>query len=396
MRLTVINQQTGKETNYHLGRGTWYGGIGQYRGMHGQMEQRLVWQRSRFRTMFQRFWYSLRERGARYTAPERYSLQLRNDRYSVRVLDRGDGEPLYLADQQLAIQQAWTWPQEQILRFGDLLLIWEQMQSDKRPWLQPLPLERVAWRVLLLAIALLLIPASCQTYRAYLARRTIVQMPITAFIPTATPTIMPTKTARPTATATFTVTPTPTLTATGTATPQRVTMPLNSGVLATSTPSPTATFAPAEATEAAARIKCIDTQPLEPDYELQALQIRVLPACVPIGQEYWQLTELKWLDAEESNGLHHIFVKVFDGNDRAAVGTHVIMRWETGDCTREVRDAVGINCAMFNAGSAYSVQVDGLPSEQVINLGLGTVDERALGIRTSFMLSFQKTIRTGL
>lgn len=393
MRLTVINQKSGTETVYHLGRGTWHGGIGQYYGPDGLSEQQLVWQRSRIRTMMQRAWRGLRERGRHYRSPERYSIELRNDRYSVRVLDRGDGETIFLAEQPLAVQQEWTWPQEQFLRVGDLLLVWEQTKSAKRPWFQPLPLERLTWRMLLLAILLLLIPVGYRTYGAYETRWKIVQTPF-ALAPTAT--LTRTTTPIPTATTTFPPTPTPTFTATATATPERVTMPLNDGIVAMITPTPTETSVPAKATEEAAQITCVDTRQMEPDRELQALQIRVLPACVRIGEAYWQLTELRWLDAEESNGLHHIFVKVFDIDSRAAVGTHVIMRWETGDCTREVRDDAGINCAMFNAGSAYSVQVDGLPSEQVINLGLGTVDERETGFRTSFQLKFQKTIRTGL
>jgi len=164
----------------------------------------------------------------------------------------------------------------------------------------------------------------------------------------------------------------------------------------TPTFTPTATPEPAEATLAAAQVACTNTTPILLDLELRALDIYVAPTCVTVDDYYWQLTDVRWLDEAESNGLHHIFVEVVDENNKPAVGAHVVMRWETGDCTREVRDANGINCAMFNAGTVYTVQVDDLPSEQATNLGLGTYDERQLGIKTSYRLTFQKTKRTGL
>lgn len=49
----------------------------------------------------------------------------------------------------------------------------------------------------------------------------------------------------------------------------------------------------------------------------------------------------------------------------------------------------GADCPMFSSGHAYTVSVDGLPSDRVERLGLGTIEDRFAPVFTSFILRFR-------
>jgi len=330
--------------------------------------------------LFQRVWQRLRRWLRLPSSPDNgltlYPLLIRYNGNNVTVTNRGSDVALYLADQPLPTQQAWTWPPEQELRYADFILVWEKTK-ESIGWLQ---------RRTLLLIVLGLIRFSTGNL---MARYSLVATPIAqlATAPNAT------ATATGTPTPTGTSTPTPTGTSTATATPARISALKGTGIAVTFTPTPTNTLAPAAATLAAARAVCTDTTPQTLDDTLVQLQVQVKPTCVKVDEYYWRLTKAEWRDEAASNGMHHVFVYLFDPAGQPVQDESITMSWGSGECTREVKDASGANCPMFSPGLVYSVQANGLPSEKVINLGLGTVELRNWAIRTSFVLTFQKTKR---
>jgi hypothetical protein len=205
--------------------------------------------------------------------------------------------------------------------------------------------------------------------------------------------------------ATPTYTPGPTFTPIPTGTP----LPT-----ATSTPEPTATTAPTAApfiqqfipepaapVAAPAESKVVEVaQTLKPvawDGRLDQLGVNVAPAQVEPGQPYWRLIEARWADEQQSGGKHHIYVEVLDENGARIVGHPVTVWWGDGSYTSGVEDKAppdyGFNYQMYAAGYAYSVKVEGLPSEILQGAGMGDIERREWGIHTSFYLIYQKTTR---
>jgi hypothetical protein len=48
---------------------------------------------------------------------------------------------------------------------------------------------------------------------------------------------------------------------------------------------------------------------------------------------------------------------------------------------------------MYASGYAYSVKVEGLPSEIVKGAGMGDIENRFMGIHTSYLITYKKTIK---
>ncbi len=209
-----------------------------------------------------------------------------------------------------------------------------------------------------------------------------VNLGVSAVQPTATYTPFPTDTPVPTPTPTITPTPTNTPTPLPTATP-------------THTPPPPPP-APAQA-----EVQAASAPPAEPprawDPRLDQLGVRVAEAQVASGQPYWRLIEAKWENEQEAGGKHHIYVEVLDENGQRIVGQPLTVFWSDGGDTLVTEDKpapeYAFNYPMYKAGNSYNVRIEGLPSDVVEGMGLGTPDLRFYTVHTVFRLIFQKTIK---
>jgi len=135
------------------------------------------------------------------------------------------------------------------------------------------------------------------------------------------------------------------------------------------------------------------------DERLDALLVTFKPACVRPGEQFWHLIEAKWLDVNESNGYHHVFVDLLDENWQRVMQppTQFVMAWTTDQCGRYMQwesdpFGYGANCPMYAAGAAYTVYVEGLPSDMIEKIGLGSIDQRDWRMLTSYQFKFQRTI----
>jgi CRP-like cAMP-binding protein len=205
--------------------------------------------------------------------------------------------------------------------------------------------------------------------------------------------------------ATPTYTPYPTNTAIPTNTPTVTPIPTDTAV----PPTPTFTPVPPTAVVAVAQVQ-EEAAPAEPeartasaapsrvwDSRLDALGVRVADAGVGSGQPYWRLIEARWEDEAQAGGKHHIYVEVLDETGQRVTGQPVTIFWGDGSDTVNTENKpapeFASNYPMYKAGNSYNVKVEGLPSDVIEGLGLGTPgDHRFFTIHTNFLLTFQKTI----
>ncbi len=200
---------------------------------------------------------------------------------------------------------------------------------------------------------------------------------------------------------TATYTPYPTATFVPTATP----LPTNTPLPPTATPTP----APVAFVAAPVAAPVVEEAPPEPEVQaasappriwdgrLEQLGVYVEDAQVEPGQPYWRVIEAQFWDEQESGGKHHIYVEVLDENGDRIVGHPVTVFWGDGSHTGNIEDKnppdLGFNYQMYASGYAYSVKVEGLPSEIVKGAGMGDIENRFMGIHTSYLLTYKKTIK---
>lgn len=195
-----------------------------------------------------------------------------------------------------------------------------------------------------------------------------------ASAPTATSTNTPAPTATPTSTATSTAVPT----ATSTTPPAP----------GTETPSPTSPPAPA---------------PREWDPRLNNFYpvLRMEEAQVSPGQWYWRLIRTVWQDEWEAGGRHHIYVEVLDERGNRSFGQTAVVEYGGGTHPfpypdmEKLGEEYAFNFIMHDVLGGYNVYVDGPdPSDKVLGLGLGTIQNRQMNYHTSFLLTFQRSYQS--
>jgi hypothetical protein len=157
-------------------------------------------------------------------------------------------------------------------------------------------------------------------------------------------------------------------------------------------PAPEAAPAPAEAAPAAPAAPARNLDP-----RLPALGVNIEEAPAQPGQQYWKLIEVRFADEKESGGKHHIYVETIDESGVRVVGQPVTVFWGDGNYTGPVEDKAppdfGFNYQMYASGFAYSVKVEGLPSDILKGAGMGDVENRFKGIHTSYYLTYQRATR---
>ncbi|MGB5051092.1 MAG: cyclic nucleotide-binding domain-containing protein [Caldilineaceae bacterium] len=204
-------------------------------------------------------------------------------------------------------------------------------------------------------------------------------------VPTATYTPFPTNTPIPTATPTITPTPTNTPLPTATNTP----VP----------PPPAPVFVQQAAAEPEPQVQAASVPALPArawDGRLSQLGMNVADASVAPGQPYWRLIEAKWENEQEAGGKHHIYIEVLDEGGNRIVGAPVTIFWSGGSESGATEDKnppdYAYNYPMYMAGNSYGAKVEGLPSDVMQGMGLGTPDLPFHTIHTNVKLIFQRTI----
>ena len=115
------------------------------------------------------------------------------------------------------------------------------------------------------------------------------------------------------------------------------------------------------------------------------------------GQWYWRLIRARYLDNIEARGLHHIFVEVLDENGQRSYGETVVIEYgsvahpEPYPQMDKLGDEYAFNYMMNQLLGAYNVYIDGLPSDKIFGMGLGTWIEPHMTHHTCFQLTFQRT-----
>ena len=192
----------------------------------------------------------------------------------------------------------------------------------------------------------------------------------------------PSPTPTQTATPTFAPTEMPTPTETPTSVPTATSTPLPPAP-----PAPTPTTAPAHPTAV----------PREWDRLLDWFGdvVRMDEAQVGSAQWYWRLVRTDW--EEQCGGRLHIYIEVLDENGYRSLGETVVIEYggaphyETYPSPDKLGEDYAFNWIMADILGSYNVYIDGLPSDKIYGLGLGTRLEPDKKHHTCFFLTFQRT-----
>jgi len=115
----------------------------------------------------------------------------------------------------------------------------------------------------------------------------------------------------------------------------------------------------------------------------------------PAGALY-RLARVGWKNEAESQGRHHIYIDVVDGEGRRLAGERVTMTWAGGSSVGVVEEKpgepFGANFPMNAALGSYGAfaGTDPALSDRVSGMGLGTPEHPGTLIHTSFELVFVK------
>jgi LysM repeat protein len=174
-----------------------------------------------------------------------------------------------------------------------------------------------------------------------------------------------------------------------------------SGRVENTTSNPTATPA---ATPTATYVPQNNLSPVEWDSRLDQLPCVRLVTVAERGQQlksgdrYWRLVKARWLSEEESRKDIQIYVDLLDEAGERVYGVSVA--FENGGHQSVVSEYQSccypwdypVKYPMFNTVCSYNVYVEGLPSDMVAGMGLGTPEHPDWTIHTGFVLTFQRTV----
>lgn len=116
------------------------------------------------------------------------------------------------------------------------------------------------------------------------------------------------------------------------------------------------------------------------------------------GNRYWRLVKARWLSEEESRRDIQIHVDLLDEAGQRVYGERVA--FENGGRYTVISEPQSccypwdypVKWPMFNTLCSYSAYVEGLPSDMVMGMGLGTPEHPDWTIHTGFVLTFQRTV----
>lgn len=162
-------------------------------------------------------------------------------------------------------------------------------------------------------------------------------------------------------------------------------------------PRPTPAPAPAPVVSvAAAPVVEKPALPFTWDSRVDKWNVRLEPAAVAEGQKYFRLTKALFRDTNEPvkpdlpGGDHNIYVEVLDESGKRMLGAKALVR-NGGTATLLIENKpfpeYASNFPMYGMMGSYTALVDGLPSDQVIGMGL------PMKWHVSFFLTFQLTTK---
>jgi hypothetical protein len=125
-------------------------------------------------------------------------------------------------------------------------------------------------------------------------------------------------------------------------------------------------------------------------------QVKLVPVADP-SQPHWRLSKVRWADEKESQGRGYIFVTALDEQGRPLEGlTFLGDRGNAVDrvATKGAIDQYLGNYLMTGTVGTYTVSVayNNLPSDKLINVGLGNEVNPNQPVPTAFYLTFQKVL----
>jgi hypothetical protein len=132
------------------------------------------------------------------------------------------------------------------------------------------------------------------------------------------------------------------------------------------------------------------------DDRLKYLQPQVLlePVADP-SKPHWRLIEARWADEKEAQGRAYLFLKALNEQGQPIEG--VTFQADRGDAIDRVQTKSRIdqywgNYLLTGLLGTYKVSMvqDGLPSDKLVNVGIGSETAPRTYIATSFFLTFQK------
>jgi len=149
--------------------------------------------------------------------------------------------------------------------------------------------------------------------------------------------------------------------------------------------------------------KPVEVAPAEPglewDERLDQLGVRVEP-CPEEQREkgYFKLVKARWYDPQEAQGKHHILVDVRAADGSRLLNQGIRVEWPTDAAViyiskppaEEYGADFGLYAAIGEPGKGpYSVSIEGVPSDKVCGLGLGTPEQPDSSVYTCFGLVWQ-------
>ncbi|MBF0407544.1 MAG: hypothetical protein HQM10_09320 [Candidatus Riflebacteria bacterium] len=128
---------------------------------------------------------------------------------------------------------------------------------------------------------------------------------------------------------------------------------------------------------------------------LDKLGVKIIRANVEAGTLYWKLIDVQWQDEKEGGGRHAIYFEPLDKNGERAMSSQPVVNGEKIRNDQKPAPEYMTNFPMYNTLGAYSAWMDGLPSDKIEGMGLGTPELPKHTIHTCFLLKFQQVIAGG-
>lgn len=134
-----------------------------------------------------------------------------------------------------------------------------------------------------------------------------------------------------------------------------------------------------------------------------AYGVEIQLAQVEKGQKYWKVIKVHHLSPVENHGNHNIYVDLLDEEGKRIYGAKALMTWQGGQGEATIdkpENEPGTNFPLWKH-QVGTVEGVGLPSDRVVNLHSGHLDEPgppAWGntlFHHSFYVVFQRAIKDG-
>lgn len=133
--------------------------------------------------------------------------------------------------------------------------------------------------------------------------------------------------------------------------------------------------------------------------DANAYGVKIIPAAVDKGDEYWKIVRIHHLTPEENQKRHHIFIDAIDETGKNLPGSTFLIRWEGGSetvTTQAQPSGPGANFPMWK-WQVCSIEGANAHSDIAVNLRTDHPDEGTLNtlFHHSFAITFMRTVARG-